>query len=75
MSRTARWVIGMSILGLTVAVIVLILTDSWWWAAAGLIGSGIVANSIASARAAGHRGPADRAARLPARRRRRSAPL
>ena len=42
----------MAVLGVTGAVAFLALTGSWWWALAGLLGSGVVANAVTSARSA-----------------------
>lgn len=50
-SRTTRWTIGMTVLGLTSGAIAFAATGSWVWGLVAMLGAGIVANSIASARA------------------------
>lgn len=46
MTFRAKWTIGMTAFGLLVAVVVLLLTDSVGWAVVGLLGAGVVANSL-----------------------------
>lgn len=52
MSYTVRWTIAMTVLGVLTAVVAYVVSGSWWWALAGLLLAGVVANSIASTRAA-----------------------
>jgi len=49
MSRTARWTLLMTFLGVSSAVVAYLVSGSWWWALAGVLGSGMVANVVANA--------------------------
>ncbi|MGQ0432466.1 MAG: hypothetical protein ACT452_08680 [Microthrixaceae bacterium] len=56
MSRTQRWTLAMIALGLSAAALAYLVTGSWWWAIGGLLGSGMVANALASARSVSQQG-------------------
>jgi len=47
-----KWTLWMSALGIAVAVIAFLITDSWWWAIGAMLVSGMVANGVASSRTA-----------------------
>jgi hypothetical protein len=56
MARILTWTLVMTILGIASATVAYAVSGSWWWALAALLGSGVIANALASARAPARRG-------------------
>lgn len=46
MSRAVRWAIAMTMFGIVAALVVYLITGSLWWSLIGVLGAGIVANSV-----------------------------